>query len=470
MPATRLHTSLAVTFTIVLSLIFLPSINLPSVYACPVMPQPLRALYTSSERIVVASVGQSVLVKNSEEHGSQLMRTAMIVSETLKGESHEPVVYVNRWTWEPAEGESASDEATLYEPGNTLLLFLKRSQQNAGYEISNPLYGIKQVPEADLKIYVKRLNELASIMRQQPQPHTGDLVEWLVRCAEEPATRWEGAYELAMSVMALDRKKSGKNNQGGAGGGDVAGDVAPSPPTAEIADGATVASASSSAAPLATGQAAAVNASEDANTEPGAAGVPAAVDDQVSAAQVAPPPVLESDIDASFAAHLTAAHKERLTAALFNTETLKVGDFDLIHLAIAWKDERLVPFLMAQLGQGDAEHPPEHAAAMMEIIASALSDPAIREIAQTYSSTNAYDEVYGSDPVAEGRAAGTVEPAAGSEGEVESEEAAQLEAARLEAAEKIVIYKRHAILQQFLARLANATAQNNAGAEDISNP
>ncbi len=178
--------------------------------ACPVEipPQTLRTLYKHSDRIVVARVGHTELVER-DEHSSQV-RTALHVARNVKGKDEGPVVFVHHTTWD----EDGVEKPGTYKQGEQLLVFLERSDEEegrAGYTVDNADFGVKKLSDDDLKVYLARIDELAGIEGRQP-PDKAALVEWLVRCAEEPATRWEGAYELMVSTEALEGLKEQKAN------------------------------------------------------------------------------------------------------------------------------------------------------------------------------------------------------------------------------------------------------------------
>lgn len=61
---------------------------------------------------------------------------------------------------------------------------------------------MRKLPSAELNVYVQRINELAHLSHEQ-EPNPEETVEWLVRCVEDPATRWEGAFDLASSAQSL---------------------------------------------------------------------------------------------------------------------------------------------------------------------------------------------------------------------------------------------------------------------------
>jgi hypothetical protein len=226
-----------------------------------------------------------------------------------------------------------------------------------------------------LKVYVRRIEELAAIMRSA-QPKEAALTEWLVRCAEEPATRWEGAYELASDTsLPQDAPEDDEADEGGQTGKDET-----------ATEGATVNDDK--------------KASEDdravSPAEPAAgAGETVAVESNDQVVAVSPESKAASSIN--FAALLTPAQKERLTNVLLNAEELDLGEQVLMVLVGSWKDERLVPFMLKRLARA-ADKPPYHAEDMMRIVAYTLDDQTLIKFVANYRKNVTYNDLYADDP------------------------------------------------------------------------
>lgn len=333
----------------------------PRARACPAPPpQPLRRLYTESVRIVVARVGKSEQVKSEEEDSeSRLMKTALEVSSTLKGETVEPVVYLYHWEW--GDYQTPIREATS---SDQLLLFLDRREDGDGYEIEDMTYGLKKLSDADLKIYVRRIEELAAIMKQD-EPDQAEIVEWLVRCTEEPATRWEGAFELNASNSFLQAKKEQK--------------------------------------PEIEGEAQAQPADEQVAVVDGESG------------EHSDPVYFEGmyEMDETFASLLTPAQKERVASALFSAPTITEADYPLINLVKDWNDPRLLPFLLTHL-RSVSDTSPYYTPELMMMAANMIGDDALVALVEDYRTLfyNGAEEGMGSSEEGEKQAASSEQPEA----------------------------------------------------------
>jgi hypothetical protein len=262
--------------------------------------------------IAAAIAGESNEIE-TDDYPATLMKTELQVSSTLKG-NPEPVVYVYHYVYQ--------GDLREFVKGNQLLLFLQKNkigkQKKDGYEVSDANYEIKKLSDADLAIYRERIEELAKIV--QKENNQTEMLEWLIRCAEHQATRFEGAYELANSVSRLsveDEKEEAEK------------------PSLDLQT---------------------VTVDSENN----------------------------SDSTVEIAALLTQKQKERLMDALFSTQELSANDKDLIRLARAWKDERLLPFLLSKL-YSMQETPTDFAPEIMSLIYEIVTDAEISEALNAYN-------------------------------------------------------------------------------------
>ena len=314
--------------------------------AVPVFP--LRNLYDASERIVVARVSKSTRIDTESQFS--LIKTQLLVSSTLKGSGDERTVDVYHWVY-------AEDET--YTDGANLLVFLNRRQGDqrtgqAGYEVVDPRRGVKKLPEPDLQVYIQRIDELAAIMSKEKHEQT-EIVEWLVRCAEDPATRWEGVYELARSAYSLAAEESEESEE-----------------TAEATEAVT----QDEETPI-----------EEAESE-------AVVETKEAASEA------EQESEPPLAALLTTAQKERLTKTLLSLKIITEDDVSLIELVQHWDDGRLVPFLIEQLKQMEA-NPARFAEDIVNLISDVLKDEDVTKFAEEYGNNISYDDLDAEQEAAE---------------------------------------------------------------------
>ena len=355
--------SAVVSLLTILAIGFAPFIA-PPVAACPVAPPiPLRALYKDSRRIVVATFGGSVPIEVEENYA--LLRTALNVSATLKGDEHEPVVYLYHYQSGPDESQR---EAARNEPALFFLVPDEQEGQEAGYRLIDERYGLKRLSAAELKIYVQRIEELAAILAPA-QPDVHELAEWLVRCVAEPATRWEGAYDLLMSARAAEQASERARRRA---------------PAASLA-GAPVAETSSASETGAAG-----SGDDEAAAEPGAE-TTGAQDIVIQNGVLVQALFLDDFANANpeISASLTEEQRARILAALFGAEKVDEGELALVELVADWNDERLVPFLFAQL-ERIANEPPYIAEDLAMVLAHALRDEELVRRAQEYRSNAPY--------------------------------------------------------------------------------
>lgn len=174
----------------ILFLMVLWSALIESAHGYPIPPRNLRGLVLDSELIVVANVVETEELKQKDDHWHD-WKAGLQTTSVLKGAADSPSVSVyytpNMLCPQPAR----------YEKGRRVLAFLNPRKQGDGYTTYALSYGTKNLSAADLKVYVERINELLAIEKESDEDRRNGLtVEWMLKCAEHPATRWEGLHAL----------------------------------------------------------------------------------------------------------------------------------------------------------------------------------------------------------------------------------------------------------------------------------
>ncbi|HEY0097952.1 MAG TPA: hypothetical protein VGB76_03260 [Pyrinomonadaceae bacterium] len=414
---------LVLTFVFVAAAFAFLCIEPPASSACPVvLPKTMRMLYNESALVAVVRVADSVEVKKEED--MTLKKIGLRISSLLKGESKGRVVDLYLQFWGDLDGSSAN----VFQKGEVLLVFLDANEDGEGYALTDFERGAKKLSPDDLKVYVSRLEELAAIMRSK-KPDAAALTEWLVRCAEEPATRWEGAYELAPDGLPFE-------DSGEPGDADADADVANAEVSVTLDDpGREQAKPEGVAAAQAATTTNGVVPANDAD-ESGERADPQEIMRRLRAAAGEP--------QVDFAALLTPAQKERLMTVLLAAEEWNEGEQMLLLLAANWKDARLVPLSLKHLARM-ADKPTYQAEDLMRVVAHMLADRTLIKFVADYSEEASYadtgisDEEHSAEETEAGGA--TAEERAASKREMEEMKAAAAEAR----------FKRSGKLRLFLA-------------------
>jgi len=190
--------------------------------------------------------------------------------------------------------------------------------------------------DAALAIYRQRLEELTAIYRRG-KPEPAELVEWLVRCVEEPATREEGVLTLSESLFLLTVQRERENE--------------------------------------------AKSKSVEAEESAGESEDEKEADEEGSTEQSSDGDVAERDREtAKLAAALTQDHKNRLANTLFGIAELSEDDLELVRLVEELGDERLAPYLVTQLRRA-ADAAPSFAESIAWIIAQIINDEDLKRLA-----------------------------------------------------------------------------------------
>lgn len=85
-----------------------------------------------------------------------------------------------------------------YVEGARVLAFLDRMPAGPYFKTQGQSYGLRDLADGDQRIYETRILEIQEIAQIPIGTVRENLTrDWLVRCAVESSTRWEGVYELS---------------------------------------------------------------------------------------------------------------------------------------------------------------------------------------------------------------------------------------------------------------------------------
>jgi hypothetical protein len=294
--------------------------------AYPIPPQTLRMLADKSELIVSARVEKITLIKGEDGFNTGIARLNILsIVKGAEGSQSVDVYYAP---------DVVCPAPPHYKEGATALAFLTRSQDGPGYYTVGLSYGSKSLNNREIEVYSARIRELVEIEKQtDPNMRWERLIEWFVRCAEDPTTRWEGAYDLRkyrkMKRIEIDMESERKKAQ----------------------------------------------------------------DDQEVAVDGDEMEGRKEELVA-FTTMLTKEQKGRLTAALYRVSSLSNGGMDLIELVELWGDENLVPFMWSYLKASKKDFPWETEGLMRKLATLQKNQEAL-ELAEKFESaiyTNSQEE------------------------------------------------------------------------------
>lgn len=157
----------------------------------PITPRPLRKLVIEAEYIVYAEV-LDILPPSAEEKDDFWTGAYALleIQEVLQGKISTEQIKV------PFAPNIICPAPARYVKGEKVLAFL--DQDGKGYRTHALSYGTKSLKQDDFLIYRARIKEMQDILQLKGEKKKLEqTVDWLVRCIEHPATRWEGTYELS---------------------------------------------------------------------------------------------------------------------------------------------------------------------------------------------------------------------------------------------------------------------------------
>lgn len=155
------------------------------VCAYPITPRPLRNLIIESEFIVNAKVLE---IRKDDSQGHQSI-AVLIINEVVQGEFKIDTIEV---LFSPG---MICPAPPRYMKGATVLVFLNKV--DFGFKTVGLSYGLKNIKEESYNVYKSRILEMQSLNKLKESENKNSLiVDWLIKCALNNFTSWEGVYEL----------------------------------------------------------------------------------------------------------------------------------------------------------------------------------------------------------------------------------------------------------------------------------
>ncbi len=160
-------------------------------YAYPIVPHPLRLLISESPYIVYADVVAIAPLSDTIEWLDD--KAILFVRDIYQGEVVKDTIEVH---FSP---NMICPAPARYKAGTSVLAFLYKDDSLDFYETYALSYGCKEInaPE-EIAVYKTRIREMQDINRMQDSiARNSKIKDWLIACAVNPYTRWEGVYELS---------------------------------------------------------------------------------------------------------------------------------------------------------------------------------------------------------------------------------------------------------------------------------
>lgn len=291
------------------------SISTSRTSACPgPPPETLRTLFQNSELVVIATTGNSQVIGKSSENFYKVNTELQILS-VHKGElvgsnlAYDQVIY----------GESETDVHKM-EAGKMAIFFLNRDKDTGEFENQ----AIKEISAESVAAYMARMDELGQILSSN-NGQAPKMLEWLIRCADDPVTRKETYLEFLMGM-----------------GRETETNAIPSKEVAQIQQ-----------FPGVLQEVKQINESEYSCTI------------------------------YSFTAMLSAAQKEHLINTLLKSNKITNDDDLLLTLAKSWNDRRVIPLIIDQLRNADND---EMNGIMLDTLISLLDNKVLTSMFDEYNS------------------------------------------------------------------------------------
>jgi hypothetical protein len=174
------------TFVVCLALI----VSAFQLQAYPISPRPLRQLVLESEFIIIGYVTGIKKNRSNDNTFDNDAFAVLKVNQILKGEVPDEVIEI---AFSP---NMICPAPPHYVAGTTVIVFLTKHKKV--FHTTALSYGMRIVGWQDIEVYKNRIAEIQAIQKmEEGLDKFMQTVEWLVKCAENKSTRWDGSYELS---------------------------------------------------------------------------------------------------------------------------------------------------------------------------------------------------------------------------------------------------------------------------------
>lgn len=170
-----------------------------TVFAYPISPRPLRQLVIESQYIIIGYVvkvydkDNNIKTENGRTIFSFGPKVAQIaVLENLQGQIKKDTIEIE---FSAAMICPAPDKYS----NNTYVISFIDKNESGKFQTHALSYGAKTLTSKEIEIYKNRITEVQKILKiKDENTQFEKTAEWLLKCAENPVTRWEGVAELSM--------------------------------------------------------------------------------------------------------------------------------------------------------------------------------------------------------------------------------------------------------------------------------
>jgi len=179
---------------LIILIIFFSTCNNIFATSYPITPRPLRKLVIESDAAImgkVISVTDKIYEgkKKKKIHYPQYKIAKIVVIDILQGKVKNDTIEI---LFQP--NMTCPDSDRYYEK-TYVIAFLDIN--NGKYSTHALSYGSKTLDSAGILIYKERINEIQKILKITDSiSKRTETIEWLVKCAENKVTSWEGVFEL----------------------------------------------------------------------------------------------------------------------------------------------------------------------------------------------------------------------------------------------------------------------------------
>lgn len=172
-------------------------------FAYPITPRPLRQLIVESQYIISGKVLSVEKLERDTTYFTNQALAKIEISEIFKGSLKKQIIEVQ------FDDYIGCPQPARYAANTLVIAFI--DLENGKFFTHALSYGSKTLEADELKVYRDRIVEMKEILNisNELSKHNAT-VDWLITCAENPATQWEGVFELSPHSNFMSYYSKGK--------------------------------------------------------------------------------------------------------------------------------------------------------------------------------------------------------------------------------------------------------------------
>lgn len=186
-----------------IALIIIFILSICNCLAYPITPRPLRQLIIESQYIISGKVISVTELELDPNYYTAKAQAKIEITQVFKGNLQKQFMEIQ------FDNYIGCPQPAHYKPNTLVIAFLDFEKDKFFTHALS--YGSKTLEANDIEVYKERILEMQRILEIKDQlKQYEETLDWLITCVENPATQWEGVFELSPQSNFMSFYSQGK--------------------------------------------------------------------------------------------------------------------------------------------------------------------------------------------------------------------------------------------------------------------